>query len=86
MQTARVNEESQRHLLGGQVVRRHIPELLFGVPVNRRLEPIALLLEEISAATLAGAKEVFELYSALQLAVSFPLIASQMRPACSKTR
>src|SRR5579859_688227 len=44
----------------------HIPHALLAIPVHRAFEPIAVLLKQVSAASLAGAHEIAEFLLSLE--------------------
>src|SRR5579863_6328316 len=66
MQASGINRQCQRHLLGSEIVRRHIPNLFFRVPIDRRLKPVPVLLEEIGPSSPSRAEEIPHLLPSIE--------------------
>ena len=60
-QAAWINREGERHCRRIQIVGCHIPQLLFRIPVDRGLKPIALLLEQVSTSAPSRAEKIAQL-------------------------
>jgi hypothetical protein len=68
VQATGIDGKCERHLLGVLIAWRHVPQIQGGVPVDRRFEPVTVLLEEVCAAALARAKKVQELLMSFEFA------------------
>jgi hypothetical protein len=66
METASVYLEGERHFPRVDRFWVHIPYALLAIPVHRALKPIAILLKQIGAASLAGTDEISELLFSLE--------------------
>ena len=92
MQASRIHRQRQWHLARLQIMRRHVPHLLLRVPVNRRLEPVPLLLEEIGSSSLAGSQKIPKFLPPIQPArvivalVAQPDLSGFLRDAVTNPR
>jgi hypothetical protein len=66
VETASVHLKGKRHFARVDRFRVHIPHALFAIPIHRALEPIAVFLKQVSAASLARADEIGEFLLSLE--------------------
>ena len=66
VQASGIDRQGQGHLAVGEMIGRHVPQSLFGIPVDRRFEPVALLLKQVGAPPFSGSDEVQEFLLAAQ--------------------